>query len=78
LQEREAKLLQKSGDLDIAVVYPSNNNNGWCIRFQNSNASKNEYLESKRNPEPRTFKTSDAALRCCKRIGFENVDVELA
>jgi len=77
LQEREAKLLRKSNDLDSVTVYPDTNNNGWCVRFTSRSKNQGFFLESKRNPEPRIFKTSDAALRCCHRIGFEHVEVEL-
>ena len=77
MQEREAKLLRKSNDLDAVMVYPEPNNKGWCIRFTSKSKNEEFHLESKRNPDPRVFKTSDAALRCCQRIGFEHVDVEL-
>ncbi len=75
MQEREAKLLRKSNDLNSVTVYPDPASNGWCVRFLSKSKQQVFSLESKRNPDPRVFKTSDAALRCCHRIGFEHVEV---
>lgn len=73
MQEREAKLLCKSNDLVSISV--SNNNTGWIIKILEKNKQDSDYLISKRSTDPRTFKTSDAALRCCHRIGFNKVEV---
>lgn len=73
MQEREAKLLCKSNDLVSISV--SNNNSGWIIKILEKNKHNPDYLISKRSTDPRVFKTSDAALRCCNRIGFNKVEV---
>lgn len=73
MQEREAKLLCKSNDLVSISV--SNINSGWIVKILEKNKHDPDYLISKRSTDPRTFKTSDAALRCCHRIGFNKVEV---
>jgi len=73
MQEREAKLLCKSNDLVSVSV--STNNTGWIVKILEKNKNDPDYLISKRSTDPRTFKTSDAALRCCNRIGFNKVEV---
>ena len=76
MQEREAKLLFESNDLNSVVISASNSKPGWTINFVDKNL-KSEYLVSKRSNDPRLFKTSDAALRCCARIGFHQVEVKV-
>jgi len=76
MQEREARLLLESRDLKTVVVEPSSENSGWLIRIIDKN-DKNQFLVSKRSTDPRVFKTSDAALRCCVRIGFNQVEVRV-
>lgn len=73
MQEREAKLLCKSNDLVSISV--SKADAGWIIKILEKNKQDSDYLISKRSTDPRTFKTSDAALRCCNRIGFSKVEV---
>jgi len=73
MQEREAKLLCKSNDLVSISV--SNGTTGWIIKILEKNKHDPDYLISKRSTDPRVFKTSDAALRCCNRIGFDKVEV---
>lgn len=73
MQEREAKLLCKSNDLVSISVF--SNKSGWVIKILEKNKSEPDYLISKRSTDPRIFKTSDAALRCCNRIGFNMVEV---
>lgn len=74
MQEREAKLLLASKDLKDAVIQPNSNQQGWTITFKDRNEQQ-QPLVSKRSTDPRLFKTSDAALRCCARIGFHQVEV---
>ena len=74
MQEREAKLLNKSNDLVSLVVEQASDKQGWLIRLTEKNQSSH-YLVSKRGDSPRVFKTSDAALRCCERIGFHQIEV---
>ena len=76
MQEREARLLFESNDLINAVIQSSQQKNGWTVSFIDQNAQP-EYLVSKRSSDPRLFKTSDAALRCCARIGFHQVEVKV-
>ncbi len=73
MQEREAKLLCKSNDLVSISV--SNMPSGWVIQILEKNKHDPDYLISKRSTDPRMFKTSDAALKCCNRIGFNKVEV---
>lgn len=76
MQEREAKLLYKSNDLDSVIVEPADNKRGWVVRMVEKN-QRSHYLVSKRGDSARVFKTSDAALRCCARIGFSEVEVSM-
>lgn len=76
MQEREARLLFESNDLRNAIIQSSQEKNGWTVRFVDHNQNP-EYLVSKRSSDPRLFKTSDAALRCCARIGFQQVEVKV-
>ena len=73
MQEREAKLLFESNDLKNVIIQPSQAKPGWTVSFIDGD-EKPEYLVSKRSADPRLFKTSDAALRCCARIGFHQVE----
>lgn len=74
MQEREAKILLASKDLKDAVIQPNIGQQGWTITFKDKNEQP-QPLVSKRSNDPRLFKTSDAALRCCARIGFNQVEV---
>lgn len=74
MQEREAKLLNKSNDLEALVIEQTADKHGWTIRLTEKNHNSH-YLVSKRGDAPRVFKTSDAALRCCERIGFHQIEV---
>ena len=74
MQEREAKLLNKANDLDALVIEQTADKRGWTIRLTEKNQNSH-YLVSKRGDAPRIFKTSDAALRCCERIGFHQIEV---
>jgi len=77
MQEREAKLLNKTQDLRGIVITQSQDKRGWHLQLiENNDAS--HYLVSKRDDnKPRLFKTSDAALRCCLRIGLGQVEVSM-
>jgi len=78
VQEREAKLLRKSNDLKGIIITQSADKKGWHIRLIENNGTSH-YLVSKRDDnKPRLFKTSDAALRCCLRIGMGQVEVILS
>jgi hypothetical protein len=76
MQEREAKILFQSNDLKNVIISQSNGKPGWHIAFVDRN-DNNQFLVSKRSSDPRLFKTSDAALRCCARIGFHQVEVKV-
>lgn len=76
MQEREARLLKESGDLAKVVIQRSGDNKGWTIKLVAQNSDE-QMLNSKRSREPRVFKTSDAALRCCQRIGVNLAMVDL-
>lgn len=76
MQEREAKLLFKSNDLSKIVISRSVDNRGWSIKLI-ENTGKSHDLVSKRHDYARVFKTSDAALRCCNRIGFSQAEVQI-
>jgi hypothetical protein len=76
MQEREARLLKESGDLDKVVISPSADNKGWSMKLVAKNGD-GQMLNSKRSKDPRVFKTSDAALRCCLRIGVNTAVVDL-
>jgi hypothetical protein len=76
MQEREAKLLSKSNDLEAIVIEQTTDKTGWLIRLSEKNQSTH-YLVAKRGDAPRVFKTSDAALRCCERIGFHQIEVKM-
>ena len=78
MQEREAILLMESQDLTHLVVSRESKKLGWIINIHvKSSANKQDTLDTKREKTPRIFKTSDAALRWCKKIGFNDVSVNL-
>ena len=78
MQEREAIILMESHDLSKLVVSRENQENGWIIHIHiKSPANKQDTLDTKREKTPRIFKTSDAALRWCKKIGFNEATVTL-
>ena len=74
MQEREARLLFRSNDLTNAKIEQTHDRKAWTIRFVDKN-QQSHHLVSKRADTPRHFKTSDAALRCCLRVGFKQVEV---
>jgi len=74
MQEREARLLSESNDLEKAIIQPSANQQGWTLKLIAKNGIE-DMLNSKRSKEPRVFKTSDACLRCCSRIGITSASV---
>jgi len=76
MQEREARLLKESGDLDKVVIGRSMDRKGWSMKLVAKNGDA-QMLNSKRSKDPRVFKTSDAALRCCLRIGVNNAVVAI-
>ena len=76
MQEREARLLNESNDLKTVIIESAGQGSDWTIKLVDNNNNE-KFLVSKRSTEPRLFKTSDAALRCCMRIGFHQVEVKL-
>lgn len=74
MQEREARLLFNSKNLTEAKIEQSRDKAAWTIRFIDK-SQQSHHLVSKREDTPRKFITSDAALRCCLRIGFKQVEV---
>jgi len=76
MQEREARLLSESGDLENVVISPTGDNAGWTLKLVAKNGDE-QMLNSKRSKDPRVFKTSDASLRCCLRIGVSVASVKL-
>jgi len=76
MQEREARLLSESGDLEKVVISPTSDNAGWTLKLIAKNGDE-QMLNSKRSKDPRVFKTSDASLRCCLRIGVNQASVNL-
>jgi len=76
MQEREARLLLESGELDKVVIQQADESAGWTIKLVSKNGNE-QMLNSKRSKAPRIFKTSDASLRCCQRIGVKEASVSL-
>ena len=78
MQEREAIALKKSGDLANLSVYRQPKSRGWIIKLHTKSAGGREVpLVTKREKTSRVFKTSDAALRWCKKIGFSELTILL-
>ncbi len=77
MQEREAQILIASGDIDGLTVSYNQSTNGWIVYLHKQNESKSTVLVTKREKESRKFRTSDAALRWCKRMGVAEVTVIL-
>ena len=75
MQEREAKLLHKSNDLKGIVISQSPDKKGWHLRLIENNDTSHFLVSKRDDNKPRLFKTSDAALRCCLRIGMGTVEV---
>jgi len=76
MQEQEARLLLESGDLDKVIISPTTDEAGWTLKLVAKNGDE-QMLNSKRSKDPRVFKTSDASLRCCLRIGVNQATVSL-
>ena len=77
MQEREAIALRKSGDLVNLSIYRQPKSEGWIIKLHTKSGSRDDTLVTKRDKTSRIFKTSDAALRWSKRLGFNEVTVLL-
>ncbi len=73
MQEREAILRFAEGEIRRVALNRDSERGGWTIRLQVSGDSIP--LENKRGRSVRLFKTSDAALRWCQRLGCEEVQV---
>ncbi len=76
MQEREARLLTESNDVENAIIQPSADKKGWTLKLITKDGTE-DMLNSKRSQDPRVFKTSDACLRCCARIGITSANVAL-
>jgi hypothetical protein len=78
MQEREAFVLMESKELTRLAVSRQQNSSGWIINiYTTHNNNGDQTLVTKRGKTNRIFKTSDAALRWCKKIGFDEVTVHL-
>lgn len=77
MQEREAKLLRKSSDLKGIVISQSPDKKGWYLKLIKNNDTSHFLVSKRDDNKPRLFKTSDAALRCCLRIGIGQVEVSM-
>ena len=78
MQEREALLLMESNELIRLIVCRDANHTGWVIKLDTKSSPHSQHtLATKREKTQRIFKTSDAALRWCKKIGFNEVTVTL-
>lgn len=77
MQEREALLLKESNELTRLTVRRLATGSGWVILLHTSSNSSEQALVTKRGKTDRVFKTSDAALRWCKKLGFNEVNVIL-
>ncbi len=74
MQERDATLLFKSGELTGAVVKRRGDQAGWTVMLQTIHHETDE-LVVKHTKKTRIFRTSDAALRWCQKVGFDEVTV---
>ena len=79
MQEKEARALLEKGEFNKVQIRPSDNKTGWSVQLK-SDTTENpavRVLGSKRNRDVRIFKTTDAALRWCQNMGFDQVEVKL-
>jgi len=76
LQEREIADRVASGEVRTIIIQRDPERKGWLARLI-THAGDEIYLETKRGREKRLFRTSDAVLRWCERIGFREVTVNL-
>jgi hypothetical protein len=76
VQEREAAAQFASGNVNAAVLQQDTLREGWTVHFLMADGERIP-LENKRGRCIRLFKTSDAALRWCRRIGFREVRIHL-
>lgn len=76
MQEREATVQFADGGIIAAILEQDPVREGWTIAFRMRDGERIP-LENKRGRCVRLFKTSDAALRWCRRIGFREVRIQL-
>lgn len=76
MQEREASAQFAGGKIRTAILEPDPEREGWTLHFPMADGTR-QPLENKRGRCVRLFKTSDAALRWCQRIGFREVRISL-
>ena len=72
MKEREAIILYKSNGLKKIIIQPSAENYGWVLKLIGDNGIENMLTSKRGENEPRIFKTVDACINCCKRIGLNN------
>ena len=76
MQERDIAGRVASGEVRTVLIQHDRDRAGWLAKLI-THAGDEIYLETKRGREVRLFKTSDAVLRWCERIGFQEVTVYL-
>lgn len=76
VQEREAAAQFSSGGIVAILLKQDPGRGGWTLVFQMRDGERIP-LENKRGRCIRLFKTSDAALRWCQRIGFREARIQL-
>jgi len=77
MQEREVGFLLESGDLNCVTINHKPAHQGWIITLTTKTDAAKHTLVTKREKTHRLFKTSDAALRWCKKLGIKEVIVYL-
>jgi hypothetical protein len=76
VQERDATVQFSNGGIIAAILQQDPVRGGWTVCFQMQDGGQIP-LENKRGRCIRLFKTSDAALRWCQRIGFREIRIQL-
>lgn len=77
MQERDIRLLFKTGHWKKALIIPHHADEGWQVLLYSSANDEEPIVLSSKRGGPRVFKTSDTALVWCQQIGFESVKVHL-
>jgi len=77
MQEREVGFLLESGDLNGVAISHQSADQGWVITLTTKTDVAKHTLVTKREKTHRLFRTSDAALRWCKKLGINEVTVYL-
>ncbi len=74
VQERDVSVKVVNGEISAATIIRQDEPSGWIIQLLGMNEDPIP-LENKRGRSIRLFKTSDAALRWCGRMGFSEATV---